>query len=110
MTIKPNGEYWMCKVGETTFRKLATPESDIVMVKSGKDAYGNAFAVRKATQESFEAACVRYVERHSHGKGGKSFVEPQPPASMPTPEPEEAPEPVTVAVEGSDLVQTRLDI
>ena len=99
--VKLDGEYWTCKVGESTFCKLATPESDIVMVKSGKDAYENAFAVRSATQESFQAACEGYVERHSHVKGGKPFVH-QPSAS--------APEPAMVPVEGSDLVQTLLDI
>ena len=106
--VKQEDEYWTCKGEEFTFRKLATPESDIVMVKSGKDAYVNASAVREVTQESFQAACVRYVERHSHGKGGKPFVEHQPPASAP--EPEEAPTPTTTSGEGSDLVQTRLDI
>lgn len=107
--VKLDGEYWMCKVGEFTFCKLATPESDIVMVKSGKDAYVNAFAVREATQESFQAACEGYVERHSHAKGGKPPAH-QPPASTRTSEPEEAPEPATMPVEGSDLVQTLLDI
>ncbi len=109
MPVKQDGEYWMCKVGETTFRKLAAPESDIAMIKVGRAQYENAFAVRSATQESFQAACEGYVERHSHAKGSKPPVH-QPPASMPTPEPEEAPEPATVPVQGSDLVQTLLDI
>ena len=115
--VKLDGEYWVCEAGGYTFRKLATQESDIVMVKSGQAAaYENAFAVRHATEESFQSACENHAERYNHGNPpihrspAKAAQPTRVEAVTPVLEEPIIPEPMTVPVEGSDLVQTLLDI
>ena len=117
MPVKQDGEYWIYEVGGYTFRKLATPESDIVMVKFGQvAAYENAFAVRHATEESFQAACEIHAKRYNHGNPPihRSPAKATEPVWVETEttalEEPMMPEPMTVPVEGSDLVQTLLDI
>ena len=78
------------------------------MIKVGRGQYENAFAVRDATEEMYQDACERYVERHNRAQG-KPSVPHQPTETAQTPGPEKALEPTTPG-EGSDLVQTLLDI
>ena len=115
--VKQEDEYWLYEVGGYTFRKLATPEAEIVMVKFGQaTAYENAFAVRNATDESFQSACEIHAERYSHCNPPihRSSAKATEPVWVETEttalEEPMMPEPMTVPVEGSDLVQTLLDI